>query len=38
MAQPGLVSVIEEENIGALQHSENSEGWEMGDIQYELGL
>jgi len=38
MAQPGLVSVIEEENIGALQHSENSEGWEMGDIQYELGF
>jgi len=32
-----LVSVIEA-NIHVLQHSDNSEGWEMGDIQYELSL
>ena len=29
-----LVSVIEEANIHVLQHSENTKGWEMGDIQY----
>jgi len=34
----GLVSAIEEANIRVLQHSGNLEGWEMGDIQYELGL
>ena len=33
-----LVYVIEEANIHVLQHSENSEGLGMGDIQYELGL
>jgi len=33
----GLVSVIEGANIRVLQCSESSQGWEMGDIQCELG-
>jgi len=37
MALPVLVSVIEETNMGVLHHSENSEGWEIGYIRYELG-
>lgn len=46
MAQPtvaqfncrGLASVLEEANIQVLPHSENSQGWQMGDTRCELGL